>query len=350
MHVVKSEEHSEALRELVRGAKHSLEMVSPYVTLGPVEEIIRCLRLSRKGVVLTFTFAWPEPGSSPASIEPAALTQLLHAGHSVKFVHDPEQRLHGKVYVADDERALVTSANLTSRGFGGFGAGSKAAANLELGIMSSEPKVVGDVLSWIEGLPAEDLAPGHIEALADWRAQAFHELPDPPPPPLIKHSDIEAVVQVLSGARAKGVITSFEHVRTGLGRSAFHVSVRGVRGALTLRGRVSEQSADRGGAAYHFEITPGDQMRGGTDGYIFVPLDTQRRPLVDAPAVIVPYDRIVGRQRHQISLASLKQVHALRVNLRMANGVVTLGRPTGSGPFDLTGCCNETSAFREYYR
>jgi len=106
---------------------------SPYLTTGPVEELVR--ELQSRGLatqvrldVLT--------DLSPANVlrrstDPAALALLMDAVPHARVNHLPN--LHAKVYVADEREAIVTSGNLTHKGL---------FVNFEYGLRVTDPVAV----------------------------------------------------------------------------------------------------------------------------------------------------------------------------------------------------------------
>ena len=72
--------------------------------------------------------------AAQGSTDPEALIELYTAAESVRLVHLP--RLHGKVYVADEEQAIVTSGNLTAGGL---------RLNYEYGLYLLDARLAADV-------------------------------------------------------------------------------------------------------------------------------------------------------------------------------------------------------------
>lgn len=70
-------------------------------------------RVLKRGQVTILTDLSPEH-TAQGSTDPEALSRLYDHSASFRLVHLP--RLHSKVYVADDQQAIVTSGNLTAGG------------------------------------------------------------------------------------------------------------------------------------------------------------------------------------------------------------------------------------------
>jgi hypothetical protein len=105
------------LTTLVGSAERELTIVSPFVTASGIALLDASVSRSFRstGMVRFLTNLSPV-NICQNSTDPFALQSLLIAVHKVELAHLPT--LHAKVYIADDERAIVTSGNLTSSGLG----------------------------------------------------------------------------------------------------------------------------------------------------------------------------------------------------------------------------------------
>jgi phosphatidylserine/phosphatidylglycerophosphate/cardiolipin synthase-like enzyme len=114
MHPLLSPWH-DTFTELVGSAKHRLVLCAPFVTdigTNAVRESRRKSRSSQPDALILTDL-------SPAALctgatDPMAVRDLKTLFQRGRVVHLP--RLHAKVYVADGERAIVTSGNLTRGG------------------------------------------------------------------------------------------------------------------------------------------------------------------------------------------------------------------------------------------
>jgi hypothetical protein len=103
------------LRPLIGAAQKTLLISSPYITSFGCD-LVRAhssgeFRIRGKMTVVT--------DLSPTCIcqgstDPTALRSLFNNGYSVVVHHLP--RLHAKVYIADEDVAIITSGNLTAGG------------------------------------------------------------------------------------------------------------------------------------------------------------------------------------------------------------------------------------------
>ncbi len=123
--------HAAVVEEITRRAHTSFFLAAPFVTRAGLRLIENCLK---PGVhIRMLTCLVPESILS-GSVDPASLLDFT-ARLGVELFHLP--RLHAKVYIADTECALVTSANLTAGGLRG---------NLECGVRLSGSAEVTELL------------------------------------------------------------------------------------------------------------------------------------------------------------------------------------------------------------
>ena len=103
------------LGQLLGTAESSLTISSAYVTAAGVDFLARhaTAGVLDHGRVTVLTDLSPEHAAQ-GSTDPGALSRLYEVARDFRLVHLP--RLHSKVYVADDQQAIVTSGNLTAGG------------------------------------------------------------------------------------------------------------------------------------------------------------------------------------------------------------------------------------------
>ena len=106
---------NDTLAQLVIGVKTELLISSPYVTQEGVDLVAAKLSLNaRNQGRLRFLTDLSPLNICQGSTDPRALQLLTEVVSNVQITHLP--RLHAKVYVADSDRAIVTSGNLTNAG------------------------------------------------------------------------------------------------------------------------------------------------------------------------------------------------------------------------------------------
>jgi PLD-like domain len=155
---------ADALRAVLRSARRSLTLVTPYVTLSGVALVAEGLALRWAGEVRLLTSVAAESLWTGAC-DPEAILWLLEHWPDTAIRSLP--RLHAKVYVADDRLALVTSANLTGPGL---------RTNYEYGVLLRDPPVVRGILGDLEaycrvGTPLGNREVQQLCALAAARAK-----------------------------------------------------------------------------------------------------------------------------------------------------------------------------------
>ncbi len=123
------------LEELVGSAQRSLFIAAPFITRPGVDVVRSSLSsgFRDQGEIQVLT-CLDVLSICQGTCDPAALRSLLEGTPSSTLTHLP--RLHAKVYVADDQTAIVTSGNLTSGGL---------VTNFEYGVTLNEPSLVRKV-------------------------------------------------------------------------------------------------------------------------------------------------------------------------------------------------------------
>jgi len=94
-------------------------LASPFITLPPVERLCNTLvrRNLNEQVDVTLVTNLSPSSLVQGVLDPSALTHLMDALPRSKVIHLP--RLHAKVYIADNQTAIITSGNLTTGGITG---------------------------------------------------------------------------------------------------------------------------------------------------------------------------------------------------------------------------------------
>ncbi|MCH8817397.1 MAG: phospholipase D family protein, partial [Chloroflexi bacterium] len=127
-------------REFIGSAKESLVLAAPFITAAPLRIVQESLSVSRLGRLDILTNFAPISLIS-RSCDPGALAKFAIDVPPTRVFHLPG--LHAKVYVADGNRAIVTSANLTANAF---------YSNAEVGLLVTERHVVADLAAHLAGL------------------------------------------------------------------------------------------------------------------------------------------------------------------------------------------------------
>lgn len=146
--------------QLVSQVDESLLLVSPFIKRSQTGQILS--QLHRRGIqdkvqVVVVTDLRPESALN-GSIDLEALVELGNNLRQVDLTHLPS--LHAKVYIADQQIAIVTSANLTASGLSG---------NLEYGVVFTSETVVREIRRDFEGyaLLGAKVSSEEITALLD---------------------------------------------------------------------------------------------------------------------------------------------------------------------------------------
>ena len=118
------------LLELVSTAKKSIKIISPLIKENICQELI-LLKQSQTKFELITTFKFPNFCSGKSDL--SAFDTLMHANGKIKI----NPRIHSNIYLFDDKKAIVSSANLSETGL---------MNNFEYGIIFEDKILVAHVL------------------------------------------------------------------------------------------------------------------------------------------------------------------------------------------------------------
>ena len=132
------ENHQSRFFDLLGSTKKSAVLVSPFLKKDMAEEISRYLNENIKLKVLT---RLDNESMRQNAQDPEALIVFNEnfSNLEIKILDD----LHAKIYLFDNKKALVTSANLTTRAF---------KSNIEYGILLDEPEEIESVIEDVKKL------------------------------------------------------------------------------------------------------------------------------------------------------------------------------------------------------
>lgn len=153
-------------RALVAGARRTLDVASPWVEGFPIQRLLADalprIRSGELSVRLVYRVA--EEGDLRIT-DLTALEALAAEGVAVRY----SRRLHAKLLVADGERVLVGSSNLTRRG--GFGYETRPEwRNEEGGVLLEAEPAVADAARHFEEIweSADEIAPTLLGVVMDY--------------------------------------------------------------------------------------------------------------------------------------------------------------------------------------
>lgn len=276
-------DHSVAWRALLDAVatSASVRICSPWLSTAPVEQLLSALPPTSS---LRVVFRWPQSASDLVPLSMDGLKALLVARDArpdqigVEWVDEP---LHAKVYLVD-ERALVTSANLTGAG---FGLHSAKRTNIEVGVWA-ESDDVGVLRDWFDGLNSRRLELGHLDTLMLTKRQLPATTLEAPPAPASSMPGASPIEEALRRGQQLAVFRdptreSFQGLH-----HVYRLGVRGFRGRLW---KFSVSASDDDGL--HFDTRPSHLVSTGRrrlTGLVFVP----DHRLSNTPIVIVPIDEL----------------------------------------------------------
>ena len=124
------------LRQFLETLEHNCFICSPYVTLGPVQQLIEIIRQKKteESIEIKMLTDISPQNLVQKSTDIDALILLMKNVKNVEITYLP--RVHAKVYIAGECEAIVSSANFTQGG---------TVVNLEYGISIKEPKIVREI-------------------------------------------------------------------------------------------------------------------------------------------------------------------------------------------------------------
>ncbi len=124
------------LRQFLEGLESSCFICSPYITLGPMQQLVEIVRKknAQDDIEIKMLTDISPQNLVQKSTDIAALILLMQSVKNVEIIYLP--RVHAKVYIAGESEAIVSSANFTGGG---------TVANLEYGVSVRDPKTVREI-------------------------------------------------------------------------------------------------------------------------------------------------------------------------------------------------------------
>ena len=132
MILILTDNHFEAIMDLFDSTKKSITIISPFLSCAMADKLCDIVR--KKQIPCTFiTRLYVQDLLAKAS-NLTALRDMMNAGISIYLM----KGLHTKLYLFDEERAIVGSANFTASGF---------KSNIELSILFDDERCITQELS-----------------------------------------------------------------------------------------------------------------------------------------------------------------------------------------------------------
>lgn len=124
------------LRQFLEKLENSCFICSPYITLGPMQQLVEVVRKKKVEDIIEIKMLTDISPQNlvQKSTDIAALILLMKSVKNVEIIYLP--RVHAKVYIAGKSEAIVSSANFTGGG---------TVANLEYGVSVRDPKMVREI-------------------------------------------------------------------------------------------------------------------------------------------------------------------------------------------------------------
>lgn len=147
----------ELLVDCVNRSKDVIRIASPFIKADAANKLIAAKPTE---VQLKYMNAFKLQYFYAGASDLSALTAILEAGGAVRNL----QRLHSKMYIFDDSKAIITSANLTRGGLHN---------NFEYGVLIEQPSFLNAVISDFEALFGSEEATGPITETEIRKASAI---------------------------------------------------------------------------------------------------------------------------------------------------------------------------------
>lgn len=141
MNIIKNPWQS-VLHEFVSGCENTIKITSPFIKTGTIKELLKNRQKSAK---FTFVTSFKLMNFYRGASDLEAIEKIIENDGVVKNF----QSLHSKIYIFDDRKVVVTSANLTAGGL---------IKNFEYGIVTDDKKIVKRVADDFNELCSSPLA------------------------------------------------------------------------------------------------------------------------------------------------------------------------------------------------
>ncbi|MBN2878731.1 MAG: type II deoxyribonuclease [Clostridia bacterium] len=126
--------------DLVKNSRNSIKLCAPFVKKEIVAKILDS-KSENVDVKLVTNCTLNYFHKKSSDIE--ALELMINNSYIVAN----QQNLHAKIYIFDDKKAIITSANLTYSGFN---------RNIEYGLLTDESNLVGEAKSFLKNIIGQD--------------------------------------------------------------------------------------------------------------------------------------------------------------------------------------------------
>lgn len=183
--------------DLVKSSNTSIKLTAPYVKHGVIDKV---LKLSNSGVRLDLVTSFKLANFYTGASDLSAISKILDTDGEVYNAGN----LHAKVYLFDDVRAVITSANLTNGGLRN---------NYEYGILVEDADDVNNIANDFSALCSSHLTSGVSKDMITMAQTILSGLPKPnqvviPSLPFssdtdtdVYKGDVTAIMNQLSGWR-----------------------------------------------------------------------------------------------------------------------------------------------------
>ncbi|MBT4087017.1 MAG: hypothetical protein HOE30_00845 [Deltaproteobacteria bacterium] len=253
MNLIRRDDGLALLSRICKASKKVLVLISPWISK---RELVHLADLTDPSTKIKIITRWPLPTDSPNYTDVKAIKYALSDDRIELQWSSGEDDLHAKVYFSPEVGALITSANLTGKGFPSVD--HPRHANIELGVFVSVGRLLTDVCDWIDNLSTTTAKDNDLKILVEWDndyRQWAKKLPKVPEPPRPFWNPKSAVVAALESIKGKPGLAKFEHQSIGRGSAAFDLYFNKDSPAYPVRVLTSIMDEQ---TPYHFDISKND--------------------------------------------------------------------------------------------
>lgn len=304
MNLIQREDSLALLSKICHNSKDALVLISPWISKRELVQLVDLANLTTKIRVIT---RWPLPTDSPGYIDIDAIKYALSDERIELAWSSSEDDLHAKVYFSSGVGALVTSANLTGKGFPSPTHSGRA--NIELGVFVQDQDVLSDLDDWIGNLSIKTARSDDLDRLTDWEMKYQVWAKNiPPDAPFLKRPNWNpqrAVLAALESVKGSPGLARYEHIPIGRGVASFNLFFTEDSPAYPIRVLTSVHNED---GKYHFDISKHDvglwqvtrrkkrpSIRGVVLSAVIKHADGSRLfTAEDFPPVFIPFDFLFG--------------------------------------------------------
>jgi hypothetical protein len=275
--IVTEKKNLDILYDIINRSENRVVIITPWITNRKIVSVLK--RNNQKQIDIIIR--WPTENDNPDFYDINLIRELTELENVELYYTNNENPLHAKVYYGEKYKALITSANLTEKGF------PQQNGNIELGVIIKNSNQLNNLESWIDKIfECNNIINNeNIQKLKKWN-EAYIEWKEKIEeyPPKIEnpiHETNSQIIQALDFAKDNNLIIDFEHIQNNYGRKAFYLDLNNRRKNFPVRiieSISNKNSTKKYKIDYHFDIPKHDiiswinRKKNSVKGIILIPL------------------------------------------------------------------------------